>query len=397
MADYVTVAGLQLPTLEERIADVSARQREIIHPSLQGERSDTVEGQLNGIVLSALRETDEALQVAYNGFDRDASTGKQLDDIGELTGSARKPASKTLIRTVTVNLDAGKSFLAGELQAHVEDVPDRTASNKYPVASTTAGNYTVDFEADDAGPLAFPSGKLNTIAAAVTGWNSVTNPTDGVLGEDAELDTPYRARQRQEVQSPGQGPLGSVVALVSKIVGVESVTSYENVKSVRDPATGLPPNTFEIVIGVDATRPPTDQEVAEAIFSKAAGGNRSFGLSSYDVTDAQGDLQTVRFSKAQDVAAKLSVTIQITKLSEYGSDGTDLLKQALAAKAISVQKPGKAMVVNVYRSAAQQQPGVYDVLDVKVGFSAATSSSNLPVSVRQRITLDTSDITVVVA
>lgn len=390
----LTSAGLSIPTVEDLIRDIADEARAKIHPAIDIESSDTVEGQMTGIYASALREAYEAILASYHGRDPDAAEGVQLDWIGALTGSLRRAATKTLVRSVTVNLDAGQSFNAGDLVAHVEDLPDRIFENRTTVASTTAGNYTVDFVAQVTGPVVCPATKLNNIASPVSGWNSVSNPTDGILGKDIEQDPAYAARRAAEVQGAGSGPLGSLVAVVSKLDGIDSVRAYENVKAFRDSVTGLPANSFEVVVSLADENPATDDEIAAAILSKYPAGITSYGSNYADVEDSIGELRRVYFSKANNALVWLTINLIQTKSSEFGADGAALLKLALVAHALTEQRSGDPVYANEYLALAQNFPGVKTVTSALVGFSNPPILGTLPVTLRQRARLDTSRITV---
>jgi hypothetical protein len=91
---YVTPQGLDIPTVEGLLSDLSEEQRSTIDPLLNTDADGPV-GQLNGIFAAHLRRAWEVLLIAFNGNNPDAAEGALLENVSAITGTLRAPATRS--------------------------------------------------------------------------------------------------------------------------------------------------------------------------------------------------------------------------------------------------------------------------------------------------------------
>jgi uncharacterized phage protein gp47/JayE len=375
----LTATGLEIKTLDEIQAEIVAYLRANVSASLNL-TSTSLMGQWNGALSSQIRQLWELALAEHASHSRATAEGEALDAIGEITGCLREPASHSTV-TVTVVATAG-SYTAGTLILHPVGAPDRRFAN----AVTVTGNGSYLFEAEETGPVRADAGTLTVIAEAVAGFTSGTNPLDADLGADAENDTSYRRRQVDELSRPGSTTVDAIRADLLDVVGVTHVTVYENDTDVTN-GDGQPPHSIEaVVLGG------TDAAVRAGVFVAKAGGIQAYGTNSGTVTDSQGNVHTVAFSRPSDISIYVSATL--TYLSGV-YPGDTAIKQAIVDWADSYLSVGhdvlRARLFGEFYVAGAG--GIVNISALTLGTAPSpVGTADLTIGVRQRAVFDTSRI-----
>lgn len=238
------------------------------------------------------------------------------------------------------------------------------------------------------GPVVAPSGSLTVIESPVSGWDSVTNPLDAVVGRDIETDTEARIRRLELLANVGTATLQAIRAEVLLVDDVTEVVAFENTDSLPD-VDGRPGKSFEIV-----ARGGDDDAIRLAIFDTKPAGIETFGTESGVVSDEQGFEHIINFSRP--TAVPIYVTWTITKNSLFPVNGAALIKQATVDRG-SQLNIGDQVIVNGTMGlscAVDEIPGITD-FTIAVGTSASpTLDNNIPISVKQLATFDTSRVVV---
>lgn len=163
------------------------------------------------------------------------------------------------------------------------------------------------FTAETAGAQTCEVGELDDIPVAVTGWSSVYNYTAGVPGSDMETDEELRARRAAAVSViQARGTDSSIRAhLLQDVDGVTAAKVVSNRGMVED-NDGRPPKCFEcLVVGG------SDEDVARCIWQSQPAGIQSYGNTSVDITDDNGDAQVISFSRPQAKYLWVKVTYSL--------------------------------------------------------------------------------------
>lgn len=155
----------------------------------------------------------------------------------------------------------------------------------------------------------------------ISGVDSIVNYVQGVTGENVETDDELRlALQVRQKQASG-----NEVAIANALQEIKNV-SYVRVYSNRtNEAVGTrPAHSFEAVImgGQEET-------IARTIFDMAPAGIQAFGTTEIDVTDSEGNVWTIGFSRpvSRYVWAKIEYTLNDEE--EQGDDIEEGIKEAL--------------------------------------------------------------------
>lgn len=386
----VTAEGFVAKTVEELKAEIEAEQLETIDPSLVLAPDQPI-GQINAIVSKKLAEVWELAAVAFNAFNREAAEDFLLDNVGSLTGTPREESKKSLV-TCTLDLDAAFSAAAGTLMANVTDEETIQFVNRDEVTSTTAGEYDVVFESVEYGPVNANAGTLEQITNPVTGWNSITNDEDAVPGALVEEDSPYRQRQIDELTATGSSTVDAIRADVLKVPGVEQCYVFENVTLITD-ENGLPGKAIEVVIYDGSVPAADDTAIAQAIWDSKPSGSETYGTEQEDAVDPLGIDRPMKFSRATLKNVYLEFDLVVNpKL--FPVNGATLVKEAAVARG-NMLNLGDDVIDLVIAASALSVPGVIDVTELRLGFTASpVGTTNLTITGREIARFDTSRIVV---
>ena len=363
MADQLTSAGLEIDSLETRIDSLIGELRTRIAPTLDAS-ADTPEGQFIRIFAESAQSVAELVQVVYAAQYPDGATGFSLDALARLTGTERRAATKSSLTDVTVNIDAG-TYAVGTLKAHVVGIPtSRFVSTEEAVnAGPGAANVDIDFEAETAGIVAAPTGTLTVIAEPVTGWNSITNSTDAVVGSDVETDIELRIRRIAELQT-GASNVNAIITAVSQVTGVAWVGVTENDSDVT--VGGVPAHSIKVYVHKTTA---TDLEVGTAIFDAKAAGIGTAGTTEVYVPDSMGEYHTVKFESSNVVEYYIEIDVTVS-VGEYGGDAA--VKDALVAWQEIYLGIGETIYQSqMIHAVMDGVTGIVDVSEIRIGTSSS--------------------------
>jgi uncharacterized phage protein gp47/JayE len=344
--------------------------------------STSVFGQLNSIMADQFSEMSEVLEDLSNSFDPETATGSALDAICALTGVVRFAPTYSKV-TLTVNLNAGTTLTIGRIVSAAGNPSVKfTTIAAVTNSGGSAANFNVDAWATVTGPVFAAAGSLTTIETPVTGWNSVTNAADAILGTNLETDSALRSRRQLTLQATGSANAQAIRADVLEVAGVTQAAVFENATDTTD-VNSVPPHAFETVVQGGA-----QIDIANAIWGSKPIGIATYGSVSQNITDYSGTTQTVNFSRPTLVPIYVSVSISVN--ASYLGDTT--VKQAIATYFASFLLDQDVVTALLYPIVLAVQ-GVTDVQYVHVGTAPSpTLSTNIPITSRQLATnLTTND------
>jgi uncharacterized phage protein gp47/JayE len=398
MAFELTDAGVSIQTVDEIADEIKAQLWADINPGLNLASTSAL-GNVVLIFADKLREMQEMARAVYEARNPDGATGASLDRIGAFTGTEREGATKSYLTACDVNLDDGFSAAAGEMVAHVTGDPSRRFVN-VTAASNSSGvpaTISVDFEAEEAGPVGCLSGELEVIAEPLTGWNAITNPTDAVEGQDEESDSAYRVRRRDELVG-GSHTVDAIRTDILQNADLEVVFCkvLENDTDATD-ANGLPPKSIMVVAyGPVSPSAADDLALATQILASKPASIKTYGTTAKTVTDDQGNDHTVKLTRP--TAVPIYLEIDVTTDESFPDDGETQIKEALVAVGDDTYQPGDDVIASRLKAAAFAVTGVTDVTALRLGTAPSpVGTANLAITYLQIATLDTGDVTTTVA
>lgn len=243
-----------------------------------------------------------------------------------------------------------------------------------------------DLTAETAGPVQAPSGSLSVIETPVSGWNSIMNPLDAVVGADLETDAELRIRRSKTVSQSGASTTEAIRANLLNTADVRAALVFENRDSIPD-IDGRPAHSFECVVqgGLDA-------DISQVIFDDKPAGIQTDGTTTVPITDSQGFVVPIKFSRPTQVPIYLELDVSTT--SAFPADGVTEIKSAVIAYGLTLGL-GDDVIVSPHLIASMNDiPGITNIV-VRIGIAPSpTLPNNIIIALAEIAAFDTSRITV---
>ncbi|RUV37404.1 baseplate J/gp47 family protein [Mesorhizobium sp. M7A.F.Ca.MR.148.00.0.0] len=259
-----TDTGFLIPSAAEVLAGVQDDINEafggVLNPAL-----NTPQGQLASSETAVIDEVNSTFLFFTNQVDPAYATGRMQDAIARIYFIERNPAQPTVVQALCNGLP-GVAIPSGSL-ALAEDGNQYLCTEDGVIGAD--GTVTLPFECLVVGPIPCPAGSLDQIYRAIPGWDSITNPDDGVLGNNVESRAAFEARRSASVALNSQGSLPSVLGAVLAVSNVIDAFVTENASNNVQTIGGVsvyPNSLYVAVVGGDA------DEIAQAIWSRKAPG-----------------------------------------------------------------------------------------------------------------------------
>jgi uncharacterized phage protein gp47/JayE len=306
MSDQLTASGIEIDTLDVRIARVKNQIRVNIADNLDLS-SDQPSGQFVEIFCEEIQQIAELIQEVHTAFDPSQATGNLLSMLSSLTGTSKQGATYGTV-TLTLNLDAATTVLAGAL-FQVSGEPDNRWETDVDVTSTGAGNYDVAATAANAGAIQALSGTITVIVNPQAGLNSCTNALDAQQGENEETDTELRLRREQEVFLPGAASTVAIKAQLSDITGIISVFVDENTTTV--PIGLLPASSIECIIWDGAPPAVANADIVAVIFEQKPASKNAYGKTIVTHVDSENNPHQIGFTRVTVINILCDITLVV--------------------------------------------------------------------------------------
>ena len=236
----------------------------------------------------------------------------------------------------------------------------------------------------ESGIIIQPANTIDTILTPMLGWDSVNNPVAATPGEDRETDEQLRLRFRNGKFDRATNTLDAIYSALINLDNVSEVTIYENDTSVVD-GNGVPAHSFlPIVSGGLST------DIVNAIWDNKPTGILSYGNTSVNVTDIQGGVHVVSFSRPNPVI--IYISMDITTDVNFPANGNDLIKSNLISYFAANFGTGDDVVYSRLYTAINSVPG-HQVNSLTVGTTPSpVGTSNVVIGFDSIASLNSANI-----
>lgn len=359
----------------------------------------TPEGSLIGLMANSFALLWELMQQIWTIISPDSATGEALDKIcaiNNVTRLAALPSSFTAANSnAAVITGTPGTLVPAGFTAAVTGRPAVQFVTREDYTVGLGGTVSVDMYCTAAGPTEVTAGTMVDMVSSVIGVDSITNPLDATLGRNTETDDALRIRRLQSLTRQGTATVEGIRALLIQTLNVVQANIYENVDDVVN-GDGVPGHAFEAVVlgGADA-------DIAAAIWKSKPAGIQAFGSTTVNVTDSQGFVQPVSFSRPQQVPihviAEISKNTDTAEGDIYPADGDAAVAAAILAYGNAVSQVGRDLFNSQFYTPINTVKGIKGIV-LKWGTAPApTSTANITIGNRQLATWDSTRITVVSA
>lgn len=391
---YLTSTGVIVPDTADTLATVEGEYKSALGEELNTDPA-TPQGRLIATEVTA-RDTflrnnaDLANQINPN-----VSGGTFLDAIWALTGGQRFGQQRTVVQDVALGGIPG-TIIPASVQVVTEDGEPFEILSAVTLDGT--GNATADFRSVNYGAIAAAAHSFRFDPQyAVLGWETVDNPTAGILGRATESDVASRLRRRRTLALQGVALSEAIISRLYDTEGVVSLAFRENTTDATAVIDGVNMISHSIFVNVDGG---SDIDVATAILAAKSGGCGYNGATVVNVTDpASGQIYPVRFQRPAEVQIQVEVT------ASPGNSTVDMataIRNAIMNYTIGEIDGEDGFVVGVNVSPFEfsgavniQAPGIF-VRKIRIGVVAGPlSTDEVPITLYQVPRLNINNIAVV--
>lgn len=320
--------GFIAPTEAAILAGVLADMNAAFGGNLNVTNLQTPQGQLATSTAAIIASLNDVFLQYVNNVDPAFSAGRMQDGIGRIYFLERNPAQPTTVTATCTGL-VGTVIPAGVL---AQD----TAGNTY-VCTTggtipPGGSINLPFANTVTGAIPCPATSLNTIYQSVLGWDSISNPADGILGNAVESRADFETRRAASVALNALGTLPSIRANVLNVPNVLDCYATENNTSSPVTIGGVSVAAKSLYVCVSGGN---QTAVATAIWQKKNPGCGYTGNTTVTVYDTNSGYNApypsyaVTFQTAATLAILFAVTIKNSV--QVPANATALIQAAIVS------------------------------------------------------------------
>lgn len=312
---YIDETGIHNPGLAACLQYFVARYQGIYGSDVYI-GSDSQDGELMGLLGSAVDDGNSMAVQAYNAFSPASAQGVGLSSVVKTNGIARAVQSNSSVPVAIVGVQ--------NTTINNGVVRDGVNSWSLPVNFTipSSGVITVTAVCQTLGAIDLASGTALSIQTQTRGWQSATTTADATPGAPVETDPDLRNRQSISTMIPSSTMLEGILGAVAAIPGVARLRAYQNDENVPD-VNGVPGHCIALVLdGGDA------QTIANTIAAmKFACG--TYGTTTETVVDSYGIPHPINFFFVTESVIIWGVTI--APASNFSTNTIALIQASLAA------------------------------------------------------------------
>lgn len=379
MPAELTLTGLTIQTTQEVLAELNAACRdpdEGFGPDFILDDGEIIP-QYNAIIAERLARTQALAQAVLNANVPGAARGIHADNVAGWSGTVRVGDTFSSVEVVLTGTP-GETIPSGRVFQH--DPSETLWDLLEDVILDGGGEGAATLRAQETGPIEIVPTVDWTIIVGDIELDAVESTADSVPGQDAETDDELEERRKGELATQGAGTPGAIKANLQQnetLFGGQplgpqlgNVVVFVNNRPIPD-ADGRPAHSVEVLI--DDGGLVDDEVVARAVWDAVGGGIRPFGTIEVTFEDDDGEDRTAGFSRHDQVAVWLRITLTTTGAEVEIEDevaaaeaiaaavvaagdayntgsGRDVIPIQFVGPALSVLPSGTVVGVNVERS-----------------------------------------------
>ncbi|MEX6373588.1 baseplate J/gp47 family protein [Providencia hangzhouensis] len=306
MADYqyLTSQGVIVPDTSTLRDDVESEYRSVFGQDLDV-NPETPQGAL---ITMEVENRDAVVRnnaELANQINPDLAGGIFLDAIWALMGGQRFDATHSFLSQVKFTGIAETIIPKGSQAATLNG--DLFETTKTLIIGKD-GSVTGDMRAIETGAVECGVGQLNKVASSVLGWETVHNPSNAVLGRDAESDLQSRRRRKQTLAKNTVSVGEAITSALYELEGVRSLSYRENYTDqpmIFDGITLVPHSIYVCVEGGDK------EAIARSLLRTKTLGAAFNGREEVEVLETiSGQIYPVKFDRAKEIVLFCRVTVK---------------------------------------------------------------------------------------
>lgn len=309
---YNGVDGTIIPAGKQ----VKSDRGDVYENIIEGELDDTSTNQVEVETITVLDTHLYSILIDANSVDYTSSGSATIEEITNgIIDAINLETLILLVNATEIDASAGTFHIASNDGERAFEV---TLNTDFQLNDFWT---PIKIQALETGRLEAEAGAITTIVTPISGLAAVYNFTEVNLGDDLQSDDDYRLRLFQEVRRLGGGSLEAIKdRLENNVEGVILVRGFENDTMITEPVTLRPPKSIEMLVEGGL-----DEDIAEELWIAKGGGIETFGNVHVVITDSQGSLRNIHFSRP--VKAYIWFRITLTVNTKFPADGESLIKE----------------------------------------------------------------------
>lgn len=278
-------------------------------------------GSFSEAVLAIAVLPGQGVQAVYDAFKLTNASGRFLENLCELAGIQREEATRSRV-TLTFAGTPGTIILTGKRVEGTSNNERWSLIEDVTLDGGGAGSGVA--EAETLGAVAGPLGTITKIVTPVSGWDSVTNAADAVLGDTRESDAELRLRYQRDLQAGSVATIPAITSALEELTFVERAVVIGN-GAETDLTVGsytIPPHDILILLDVPVLTATEETELAEAMLNVLAATTNTVGTNSVSTT-YRGTTFTFDYADPASVSIAVVATLTIATgftLSEVAAE-----------------------------------------------------------------------------
>ena len=338
----------------------------------------TPQGQLASTFTAIVGDKNAQFLWFCNQVDPAYNSGRMQDAIARIYFLARNPSLSTVVQCTC----AGLTDTVIPVGALARDTAGNIYASQQAGTIPAGGSITLSFANQNTGPIPCPAGTLTQIYQAVTGWESITNPADGILGTYVEGSGAFETRRAASVAANSVGSTSAVLGAVLAVPDVLDAFAYDNYTSaplVYGGVTIAANSIYVAVLGGLAA------DVAFAIWTKKAPGCGYTGNTTEPISDPNPAYSppAPSYPVTFEIPSALDFFAQVTMKNNANvpSNALVLVQTAVIAAFAGTDGYGPRARIGSTVFASRFYPGVtalgawaMQIISIEVGATAATAS-----------------------
>ena len=391
------LVGVELPSTQEIREDLGEKIQQAFQtfpndPLLNIEPSSPM-GQFLDLIVAEIEAKNSEIAFLANMANPETATGKYLDALAALYGLDRKISEPTVVNCVLTGLKGTVIPYGAIAQDSLGNQYRHSAANGAQIDDT--GSVTTTFTAINHGPLEVAAGSVNRIVTTIAGWDSITNPTAGVIGRDEETDAELRNRMIESYAVNATGYVEAIEANLAALEGVLDVRVLENPTNAEITQYGVSIEPHSILIPIVGGE---DSDIARTIYQRKDAGCGTTGDYEVQFIDETYYNATYNYKivRPQNQSLKISVTFFGTSMNETEKNNViqAIVQDALGQGANDRISLASTVYASRFYQAIQSQTSA-PIAQIQVGLGTGALGSSVQIPANIEPTISESDVSII--
>lgn len=350
-------------------------------------------GQVLDLIVAELEAKNAEILFLSNMVNPETATGRFLDALAALYGLDRKISEPTIVNCLLTGLKGTVIPYGAIAQDSLGNQYRHSAAAGAKIDET--GTVSTTFTAIEHGPLEVAAGAVNKIVTTIAGWDSITNPSAGVLGRYEETDAELRNRMIESYAVNATGYVEAIEANLAALDGVLDVRVLENPTNQEITSFGVNIDPHSILISIVGG---DDTAIAQTIYERKDAGCGTTGDYEVSFTDENYYNATYVYKIVRPQSQSLKI-----KVSFFGSSMNPIEQNQVIQSLINdVTGQGAndrvSLASTVYASrfySAIQSSTNAPIASIQVALGTGNFSNNVQIPANIEPTIDEKDISIV--